>query len=299
MINQTQLDDQLIAKIRTIQMRARHLVNNSFAGEYQSAFKGRGLEFEEVREYQPGDDIRMIDWNVTARSGYPFVKLHRDERELTVLFLVDISASARFGTKNKFKNEVAAEITALLAYTALINNDKIGLIIFSEQVEFYLPPKKGRSHVWKLIRDILTYTSQSRRTDFQAPLDFVNQVVRKKSIVFLLSDFQNSGSEKSLRITAKHHDLIAIKIRDPRERTLPSIGFLELEDAETGELMLVDTDDEQFLKKFQSGVKKDDRSQLDFFRSAGIDLIEVQTDIPYLDTVIQFFRNREKRIGKQ
>ncbi len=292
------LDDALIAKIRGIQIRARHLVNASFAGEYQSAFKGRGLEFEEVREYQPGDDIRLIDWNVTARAGDPYIKLHRDERELTVIFLVDVSASSRFGTVHKFKNEVAAEVTALLAYTALVNNDKVGLLIFSDRVEHYLPPKKGRGHIWGLIRDILTFESQSQKTNLELPLDFLNTVIKKRAVVFLISDFQGDLVESQLRRTARHHDLIAISIRDPRESVLPSIGYIELEDAETGETLLIDTFQQDLLKEYSQSAHQEQRRQEDFFRSSGIDSVFLQSDHSYLDHMVRFFRTREKRGGK-
>ena len=288
------LDESLIAKIRGIQIRARHMVNDVFAGEYQSAFKGRGLEFEEVREYQPGDDVRSIDWNVTARVGTPFIKLYKDERELTVIFLVDVSGSSRFGTVRKFKNEVAAEITALLAYTALKNNDQVGLIIFSHGVEHYLPPKKGRSHVWTLIRDILNYDSQSKQTNLEVPLEFLNLVVKKRAIVFLVSDFQIEGYEKMLRLTAKHHDLIAISIKDPREEDLPRVGFIELEDAETGENILIDTYRSQTLRDHKLASRADELKQIDFFRSAGIDHIPVKTNESYVDTIARFFRKREQ-----
>jgi len=290
------LDEKLVSKIRNIQIRAKYLVNDVFAGEYQSAFKGRGLEFEEVREYQPGDDVRNIDWNVTARSSNPFVKLYRDERELTVIFLVDVSASSKFGTFEKFKNEIAAEITALLAYTALKNNDKVGLIIFSNRVELYLPPKKGRAHVWRLIRDILTYESRSEQTNLNIPLDFLNSVVKKRSIVFLISDFQLSLDESKalLRITSRHHDLIALSIKDPREESLPKIGFIELEDVETGQSILIDTYQSQALREYESISKEDAKYQLDFFRSSGIDYIPIRTDTAYIDSIIRFFRKREK-----
>lgn len=289
------LDKSLIAKIRGIQIRAKHLVNDVFAGEYQSAFKGKGLEFEEVREYQPGDDIRMIDWNVTARTGHPYIKLHRDERELTVIFVVDVSASSRFGTVDKFKNEISAELTALFAYTALKNNDKVGLIIFSNRVEHFIPPKKGRSHIWRLIRDILTYESKAKETDLDIPLDFLNQVIKKRSIAFLISDFQTEGFETKLRTSARHHDLIAISVKDPKEQSLPKIGFIELEDAETGESILIDTFKNSTLKEYEDLNKRQLRAQRDFFRKSGIDFIEIQTDQPYLDSIIRFFRERERR----
>lgn len=292
------LDETLVEKIRGIQIRARHLVNNSFAGEYQSAFKGRGLEFEEVREYQPGDDIRMIDWNVTARTGHPFIKLHRDERELTVIFLVDVSASSHFGSVKKFKNEIAAELTALLAYSALRNNDKVGLIIFSDQVEHYLPAKKGRGHVWQLIRDILTYQSKSKKTNLGMALDFLNCVVKKRSIVFLVSDFQTDEYQQLLRMTAKHHDLIALLIQDRREVTFPNIGYIELEDSETGETLLIDTYRKDVIDEFSGAVKSEMKKQNKFFTSSGIDFIRIQTDKPYLDPIIKFFREREKKMGR-
>lgn len=289
------LDPELINKIRGIQIRAKYLVNDVFAGEYQSAFKGRGLEFEEVREYLPGDDVRSIDWNVTARSGHPFVKLHKDERELTVVFAVDVSASSRFGTVEKFKNEIAAEITALLAYSALKNNDKVGLLIFSDKVEHYLPPKKGRGHVWQLIRDILTYKSEARATDIEKPLQFLNQVLQRRAIVFLLSDFQATGGENILRVTAHHHDCVAISISDPAELKLPAIGFIELEDLETGESILVDTHSAQNLREYETANRKQNRDIEMFFRGAGIDLIQVTTDASYLDSIVRFFKMRERR----
>lgn len=289
------LDEKLIAKIRGIQIRARHLVNDVFAGEYQSVFKGKGLEFEEVREYQPGDDIRLIDWNVTARTGSPFVKLHRDERELTVMFVVDVSASSRFGTVSKFKNEIAAEITALLAYTALRNNDKVGLIIFSDRVELYLPPKKGRAHIWRLIRNILTYESKAKQTALDIPLNFLNQVIKKRCIAFLISDFQSEGFQTNLRITARHHDLIAISVKDPKEESLPKIGFIELEDAETGECILIDTFRNSTLKEYESLNRSQRKNQQDFFRKSGVDFIELRTDQSYMDRIVKFFREREKK----
>jgi len=289
------LKEELLSKIKGIQIHARHLVNDVFVGHYESAFKGRGMAFEEVREYQPGDDVRTIDWNVTARINRPFVKLFRDERELTVIFLVDVSASSHFGTVSKFKNEVAAEIAALLAYAALRNNDKVGLIIFSDRVEHYLPPKKGKGHIWRVIREILTYKSISKKTDFDAPLNFLNQVLNRRSVAFLLSDFQGSGFELKLRSTAKHHDLVAMSISDPRELALPNVGFIEFEDAETGEYVLVDTRQKKNLKEFSSSAEKELSERKRFFRSAGIDYIEFMTSEPYIDPIVRFFRMREKR----
>jgi uncharacterized protein (DUF58 family) len=291
----TVLNDELLAKIKAIQIHARHLVNDVFSGHYESAFKGRGMAFEEVREYQPGDDVRTIDWNVTARTNRPFVKLFRDERELTVVFLVDISASSQFGTVSKFKNEVAAEITALLAYTALRNNDKVGLIIFSDRVEHYLPPKKGKAHIWRLIREILAYKSESKKTNFDAPLDFLSRVLNRRSVAFLLSDFQGKGFEMKLRSTARRHDLIAMSISDPKELSLPNVGFIEFEDAETGESVLVDTRQKKVLKEFANDAEKDLLERKKLFRSAGIGYIEFLTSQSYIDPIVKFFRMREKR----
>ena len=216
------------------------------AGEYESAFRGRGMEFEEVREYQPGDDVRTIDWNVTARMGKPYIKLFREERELIVMLLVDISASGQFGTVKKLKKEVAAEVAALLAYTAIRNNDKVGLILFSDHVEKYVPPKKARGHGWRVIQEILSFEPQGRQTDIAQALDYLGRVVRKRCICFLLSDFLASGFEKPLRLSNKRHDVVAVSISDPREFELPKVGFVELEDAETGEDVLLDTNDRMF-----------------------------------------------------
>lgn len=289
------LDEKLIAKIKGIQIRAKHLVNTSFAGEYKSAFKGRGMEFDEVREYWPGDDIRSIDWNVSARSNAPYVKVFKDERELTVMFVVDVSASSHFGTVDKFKNEITAEIAALLAYTALRNNDKVGLIIFSDHVELYVPPKKGRGHVWRLIKEILTYQSKARKTDINVPLEFLNQVIRSRAVAFLISDFQGDGYQKLLQVTGKHHDLIAISVTDPREATLPSIGYIELEDAETGEHMLVNTNDRKLLGDYAKFSRMDRKEKRDFMHSSGIDFVEIETDKPYVNSIVEFFKKRERR----
>ncbi|MBF0362227.1 MAG: DUF58 domain-containing protein [Oligoflexia bacterium] len=291
----TLLNSELISQIKGIQIRAKHLVNNSFAGEYQSTFKGRGMEFDEIREYIPGDDVRNIDWNVTARTGKPFIKVFKDERELTVIFVVDVSASSQFGTAVKFKNEVAAEITALLAYTALRNNDKVGLIVFSDHVEHYVPPKKGRGHVWALIRDILTYKSTARETNIKVPLEFLNRVIKHKAIVFLISDFQGLGHENEIRVTGHRHDLIAISINDPRELELPNIGYIELEDAETGDFILINTNNNNLLKNYKTSAKKNLLQQKDFFQSNGIDFIDINVAKSYTGPIVAFFKAREFR----
>jgi uncharacterized protein (DUF58 family) len=297
-LNASALDPELLARIRGIQILARYLVNDVFAGEYRSAFKGRGMIFDSVREYQIGDDIRAFDWNVTARTNRPHVKIYRDERELTVIFLVDVSASSHFGTVRQFKNEIAAEVTALLAYTALKQNDKVGLLIFSDRVEHFIPPKKGPGHVWRLIREILTFSPQSKKTDFTVPIQFLNRVITKRAITFMISDFQGASYENDLRSASRRHDFIAISLSDPRESQLPSVGLMELEDLETGERILVNTN-RRFFNLFaaESRNRADRRRQ--FFRSTGIDFIELTTDVPYRDPILKFFRRREKtKLGR-
>jgi uncharacterized protein (DUF58 family) len=269
------------------------------AGEYESAFRGRGMEFEEVREYQPGDDIRDIDWNVTARMGHPFVKLYKEERELTILLLVDVSSSGQFGSIKSLKTEVIAEIGALLAYTAIKNNDKVGLIIFSDTVERYIPPKKGRGHVWMVIREVLQHQPQRGQTDIAQALEFMANVVRRRSICFLISDFQAEGYEHPLRLAAKKHDLITISITDPRERVLPKIGFIELEDMETGESILIDTFDPDIRNGFRTLGDKESEERKALFRSMGIDHVELMIDEAedfYINPILKLFRMREKRL---
>src|SRR3989304_5939286 len=261
------LPAEILKKIKNIHIRTTHLVNAVMAGEYGSAFRGRGMEFEEVREYQPGDDIRSIDWNVTARMGTPFVKVYREERELTVMLLVDVSYSGRFGTVSRFKNELSAEIAAVLACLAIRNNDKVGLLIFSDRVEKFLPPKKGKSYVWRVIREVLSYTPKHKGTDIGVALDFLNRVLNRKAICFLISDFLTAGYEKPLKITNKEHDLIAITVTDPKETELPEVGLMEIEDAETGENILVDKGDYMFRKGFDFLVKSELAQRKSFFRA--------------------------------
>ncbi len=290
------LSPELFQKIKAIQIRTQRLVNETFAGEYESAFKGRGMEFEEVREYQPGDDIRHIDWNVTARMSAPFVKVYREERELTVLLLVDVSSSGAFGSGKKLKNEVAAEVAALLAYTAIKSNDRVGLIIFSDRIEHYIPPKKGRSHVWRVIRDILTFQPRRRSTDLQGALEYMSKVTRRRAVVFVISDFLDEGFEDRLRVISRRHDLTAITIGDQREMELPRIGILELEDAETGETILIDTYDRNVTDGFRLLTGDQRSSRKEFFRSAGAGEVAVRADDPnYVDSLVHYFHSRERR----
>lgn len=286
---------EILKKVKKIELMTRHLVNDVFAGEYHSVFKGRGMEFAEVREYQIGDDIRSIDWNVTARQGQPYVKVFEEERELTVMLLVDASSSGEFGTFEQMKGEIATEICALLAFSAIKNNDKVGLIIFTDKVEKYVPPKKGKQHVLRVIRELLYFQPEDTRTDIACALEHLNRVIKRKAIVFLVSDFIGSDYEQALRIAKQKHDLIPITITDPREMALPNIGFLELEDAETGELMLIDTSDPTIREMFASETSEE-KERLDrMFRSLSIDAIRVMTNQSYIDPIVNFFKKRASR----
>ncbi len=290
------LSREVIKKIQRIHIHTNHLVNDVLAGEYESAFRGRGMEFEEVREYQPGDDVRDIDWNVTARMGHPYVKVYREERELTIMLMVDVSNSGQCGSTTRLKNEVAAEIAALLAFAAIKSNDKVGLIIFSDRVEKFIPPKKGRAHVWRVIREVIQHRPQSKKTDINIVLNFLNMITTRKVIAFLISDFIASNYDQSLRITNKKHDVIALSITDPIEMSLPRVGFIELEDSESGETMLVDTNDNNIRKGFTALASRRRRELMEKFRSNGIDHIGIHTDQPYIDPIMKFFRMREKRL---
>lgn len=290
---------ELFKKIKGIQIRTNYLVNDIMAGEYETAFRGLGMEFEEVREYQAGDDVRSIDWNVTARMNAPFVKTYREERELTVMLLVDVSSSGEFGSVGKLKNDVSAEIASILAYAAIKNNDKVGLIIFSDRIKEYIPPKKGRAHVWRVIKTILSHDpreEERRGTDLALPLEFLSRVSRRKTVSFLVSDFMAEGYEKAARIYKRRHDLIAIVITDPRETELPDVGFVELQDAETGEPVLVDTSHPTTRREFATLYQKEVRERDKMFRSMAIDKIEIFTHRPLVEPILKFFKMREKRM---
>ncbi len=286
---------ELARKIRYIEIYTNKAVNDVLAGEYHSVFKGRGMEFDEVREYTPGDEIRTIDWNVTARMGHPYVKRFVEERELTVIFLVDLSASGAFGSTGKLKSELAAEVCALLAFSAIKNNDKVGLIIFTDAIELYIPPKKGASHVLRLIRDVLGFQPRGKGTDIVCALDFLGRVIHRRAVVFLLSDFLADGFEKRLRVAARRHDLIAVPVSDPRELELPDAGLIELEDAETGELALVDTSDAGFRKRYAALAREREAKLRELFHSAGIDSIAVRNGKDPVRDLVVFFRRRGRR----
>ena len=289
------LPKEIIRKVRRIEIRTKKLVNDVFSGEYHSIFKGRGMEFEEVREYQPGDDIRIIDWNVTARYGYPFVKKFTEERELTVMLLVDASSSGEFGTAQRMKGEIAAELCSVLAFSAIKNNDKVGMIIFTDKIEKYVAPKKGSSHVLRLIREVLYFKPEHQRTDINCALEFLGRIIKRRCVVFLVSDFLSTGYEKRLSVANKRHDVVAIKIVDPREVELPNAGFIELEDTETGEQILIDTKDSRVRKSFQDYAMTE-QTNLDMtFRSMDLDNIQIVTDRSYVEPLMAFFRARAKR----
>lgn len=290
------ISKELAKKIRLIQIHTSKAVNDVLAGEYHSVFKGRGMEFDEVREYAPGDDIRTIDWNVTARTGHPYVKRFVEERELTVLFVVDLSASGSFGTREKLKNEVAAELCALLAFSAIKNNDKVGLLVFTDQVELYIPPKKGVSHVLRVIRDLLNAQPRRSRTDITQALDFLGRVTHRRAVVFLVSDFQAAGYEKRLRIAARRHDLIAVSLSDPREAALPAAGLIELEDAETGESVVIDSSNAAVRRSYEALTRARSDTLAASLRSMGVDQIPVVTGEDYVLDLLKFFRVRERRI---
>ena len=287
---------EILKKVRRIQIYTTRVVQDVFAGEYQSVFKGRGMEFEEVREYQVGDDVRSIDWNVTARMGHPYVKLFKEERELTVMILADISASGSFGTVKHLKAELAAELCAVLAFAAINNNDNIGLILFTDRVEKYFPPKKGITYVLRIIRELLYYKPEGRKTDIASALEFLSKVTTRQTVAFLVSDFMAVGYERALRIAAKRHDLIAVEVSDPREEEIPSLGLMELEDPESGETLLVDTGDPRVREGFSRIMKRRRSEREDYFRAHGVDCIKVSTARPYVKPLMRFFKKRQKRM---
>lgn len=289
------IPEELIKRIRQIQIYSSRAVNASFAGQYESVFKGRGMQFDEVREYMPGDDIRTIDWNVTARTGKPYIKRFVEEREMTVLFAVDLSASGEFGTVSKLKNELAAEFCAVLAFAAARNNDKVGLLIFTDRIELFIPPKKGSRHILRLIRELLSFRMPKRKTNIPLALDYVARVIRKRATVFLVSDFIETDFKKPLSLLNKRHDVIAVPVRDRVEIAMPSVGLIEIQDAETGQIMLVDTSSRKFRSQYgrHSARRFDElRSTL---RSVNVDLIPITTDKPYINDLIQFFHMRHQR----
>lgn len=290
---------EIIKKVKKIEIKTRSLVEDVFGGEYHSIFKGHGIDFAEVREYFPGDDVRSIDWNVTARSGVPHIKKYQEERELTVIFLIDASTSGEFGTFEKFKREYAAEICALLAFSAIKNNDKVGLIIFTEEIEKYIPPKKGKKHVMRVITEILSFTPQKRGTDIKVGLDFLNRVLKRKAICFLVSDFFSRDYHQPLKIAAKKNDLIALRIIDRHEVKLPELGaIIHFEDAETGEDLFFDSSDEGLIQEYQDDYETSLSDIETMFKKCNIDFIQFLTDQSYIKPIMLFFRKRARQIRR-
>ena len=287
---------ELLKKIRRIEIRTSHLVNDALAGQYHSAFKGRGMEFEEVRPYQIGDDVRSIDWNVTARYGEPYVKKFREERELTVLLVVDLSGSQEFGTTSQFKRELVAEIGATLAFSAIKNNDKIGLVCFTDRVEKFVPPRKGSGHVLRVIRELLVFEPAGRRTNIAAALDHVNRIMRRRAVMFVISDFQDTGFHRSLRVAKRRHDVILIRVTDRREHVLPKAGLIELTDNETGRSIVIDTASRRWRAAYEALVRDTLDAGDRHFRQIKLDCIDVRTGESFVDPLIRFFRTREARI---
>ncbi|NNF05197.1 MAG: DUF58 domain-containing protein [Candidatus Eisenbacteria bacterium] len=286
---------EILRKVRRIEIRTRHLVSDLFGGEYHSVFKGKGMEFAEVREYAPGDDIRSIDWNVTARTGHPHVKILQEERELTVFFLVDLSGSQRFGSKNRFKAELAAEVGALLSLSAVQNNDKVGLILFSNAIELYVPPGKGRRHVLRVVREILAFEGKGQGTDLTMALNHLVQVQKRKAVVFVVSDFFTENYERSLKIASKKHDVVALRLRDPRERDLPSMGVISLRALEDGREATIDSSDPRVRRAFGEEVRRRETSFQDAVRSAGVDYVDLWTHEDVTRPLSAFFKKRTQR----
>jgi uncharacterized protein (DUF58 family) len=289
---------EVLRRVKLIELRTRGLVDTVFSGEYQSVFKGHGMEFAEVREYVPGDEYRSIDWNVSARMGQPYVKKYAEERELTVLFAVDLSGSAQFGTRGRFKAEVAAEVAAVIAMAAIKNNDRVGLLLFTDRIESFVPPKKGRRHALRLIRDLLAFEPTGRATDLATALDYIGRVLRHRAIVFLMSDFFDAGYEKPLKVISRRHDVVAVTVSDPRERTLVDVGFLELIDAETGQKVILDSSSRYVREQFEHLSAEEETRLSRTLTRLSIDRIEIRTDRSYVEPLIGFFKARERKLAR-
>ena len=299
----TQISSEILNKVRQVEIKTNRLVDESLAGHYHSVFKGRGMDFDEVREYVPGDEVRTIDWNVTARTGRTYVKKFTEERELTIMLLIDVSASGEFGSSVQSKREMMAELGSVLAFSAVRNNDKVGLILFADDVELYIPPAKGKTHILRLIREILFFQPDGTGTNLEVAMDFANRVIRRKAITFLISDFCLPGDPETslkhlrpkLQITGRHHDLVAVSVNDPRERELPDIGLITIEDSETGEQVELDTGNPEIRTRFSELSGAWQKNLKHTIRSCGVDMLELSTDKSYLPDLLNFFSVRERR----
>jgi len=290
---------EILRQVKLLELQTRGMVNSLFTGEYRSVFKGQGMEFAEVREYQAGDEVRSIDWNVTARMRRPFVKRYIEERELTVMLAVDLSGSERFGTKGRFKSELASELAAVLAMSAIRNNDRVGAVLFTDRIEHVVPPRKGRRHALRLMRDLLVFEPEGTRTDLPAALEYVGRMLAHKSIVFVVSDFQSEGIENPLKLLAQRHDVVAVTVDDPSEQTLPDVGLARFVDPETGATLDVDTSDPAVRAQFAAAVEEELTARRRLLRRLAIDEIPVHTDGGVVEPLIKFFRARETRARRR
>jgi uncharacterized protein (DUF58 family) len=289
------LSPDIIRQIRMIEFKAGHLVTEAMAGNYVSAFKGTGMEFEEVREYVPGDDVRLIDWNVTARMQIPYIKVHKEEREMTLMLMIDVSPSQRFSGSGRRKNELSADMAAVLAFLAIRNNDKVGLIAFSDHVEAYIPPKKGRGHVWNIIRSVLTIKGSGKRTDIGCALDFLGRMTKRRTTCFLISDFYAEQYEKSLAVAARRHDMNCIRTVDPLEEQYAAVGYVELEDAETGKTMIIDAKSRRFQELFRNLQKRSEEERVRQFRRMGAGMFDLRSDGSVVDPLVKYLAERGAR----
>lgn len=293
------LKSEILSKIKKIELRSKKLVDDVFSGKYHSVFKGQGLEFSEVREYVPGDDVRRISWNVTARRNKPYIKKYDEEREQTVMFVVDLSASGQFGSINTTKNELTAELTSVLAFSALKNNDKAGLLAFTDIIEQYIQPKKNKKHILRLIDVILSYKPRNKYTNIENALIYLNKLCKRKSLVFLISDFQDKNFDRLIKATANKHDLVCIKISDPKEQSIPKNGIFALQDAETGKLINIDFSSKEVQKEYYKNLKLHNDYLDEIFKTAKLDVIDISTDKPYIPELIKFFKAREIKVLKK
>lgn len=290
------LSQEIIQKIKKMHIRSRRQVDTMMAGQYKSVFRGTGMEFEEVREYTPGDEVKNIDWKVSARMGRPFIKLFKEEREVVVMLLVDMSASGLFGTPGKTKRETAAEIASILAFNAIRNNDKVGVILFTDRVEKYIPPKKGSGHIWRVIKEIFTFSPQGKRTGINDAIRFLTQISRKKTVTFIISDFLDSGYGKTLRIASKRHEIITVLLSDPHDFTLPEKGLVLGCDLETGQDVLFDASDKRTRDQFKTARENEYGKTLETIRKSGVDCIELDTRDSVADVLVRYFRYRERQV---
>jgi uncharacterized protein (DUF58 family) len=288
---------EILRKIRRLELRTRRLVESSFAGQYQSVFKGRGMNFEEVRPYTPGDEIRAIDWNVTARTGEPYIKKFTEEREMTVMIVLDVSASGDFGSVRESKREMAAEVASILAFSAIHNNDKVGLLLFSDRVELFIPPKKGRLHILRLIREMLFFSPKGRGTDLAGALEYMNKVITRRAVVFVISDFLAGDFSRPLTVSARRHDMVALTVVDPTEEALPDVGVILLEDPETGEQIEVDTSRRAITGNYARLAGERAKELGTLFGSRGVDMVQLRTDRDYLPMLRSFFDRRGRRLA--